>query len=620
MHFYKSETRSRHDGVARLRLADRTVTSLVATSAFLVGAAFPISFFVAEHSRVKAEIALEARLYAGEAAAFAEQSPDFWNALAGTSPPGPARSQMIEATADLPSSHLPILRRVVRSTDGATLVLSAPESRLAPPVVTASHEFGRGLGTVSIEASLRPTLAATGGIAACSSLFALLFLYVLRRVPLRMLTGAIKRANYLAEHDVLTGLANRMTLVSALETAIASNQSGAVLLIDLDRFKAVNDTHGHAGGDLLIQSVARRMKFAAGVHDVVARLGGDEFAILTTGATHHDIDALCHRLRLSLAYRDPEQPSYCSDVKASIGIYRTGDGSANALEALKKADIALYQAKADGRDRVCVYNPLMEEATRARHSLENDIRTAVARRQFTLAYQPQVKMADGTLVGAEALMRWQRPGHGKVGPDRFIPIVEALGLIPELGAWALEEACTQASQWPSSCTISVNVSALQLRDLKFATIVANCLRATQLNPARLVLEITESVLLADSEMIFATLNALRKMGVQIALDDFGTGFSSLSYLTRFPFDKIKIDRSFVQRATLDAKSFEVLSMVLKLAQTLDLVVIAEGIETEEQAALLVRLGCEVGQGYLFGLPGVAEALDFAAIDRSALVA
>jgi diguanylate cyclase (GGDEF)-like protein len=413
----------------------------------------------------------------------------------------------------------------------------------------------------------------------------------------------MRRANYLAQHDPLTGLFNRAVLTQQLEKALEEGRDVALLLIDLDDFKTINDSRGHDEGDKILQFVARKLARAAATTDLVARLGGDEFAILLVDAPpERVIIRLCDDIIAAMSEDDADAPARCGTIGTSIGISRSGSEARTAPEILKNADLALYQAKTEGQNLRRFYDPILHEQVRLRNAFESDLRLALARDEFYLLYQPQVSLTTRRVEGAEALLRWHRAGHGLVSPLTFIASAEKLGCIKEIGAWVLGQACRDAASWPEPVDVAVNVSPLQFRDPQFLDIVRGAIADTGLDPRRLVLEVTESLLLTDTDHALATIADLHAIGVRVALDDFGTGFSSLSYLTRFKFDSIKIDRSFVQRAADDPGIMAILRAIFQLAHSLELGVTAEGIELETQAWLIASLGCTKGQGYLFGRP------------------
>jgi diguanylate cyclase (GGDEF)-like protein len=413
-----------------------------------------------------------------------------------------------------------------------------------------------------------------------------------------------------AEHDSLTSLANRKMLSATAVSALAWNRRNnsyvAALVLDLDRFKEVNDAFGHSVGDEVLKIVAGRLKSAIRAEDMVARLGGDEFVILQVGMNQPDgATSLATRLLELLA-----EPCVIDELRltcaASIGVAISPTDAEEWDGLLSRADIALYRAKADGRGNASFFEPGMDAIFRERRRLEADLHRALATKTFHLAYQPLVSLKGDELVGFEALLRWPE-GWEPQSPATFIPVAENAGLIVPIGSWVLQTACSEAATWTKPLKIAVNLSPLQFTNGDIVTIVSEALRTSGLDPERLELEVTESLWLQNTESVLGQLAGLRSMGVSISLDDFGTGYSSLAYLWKFPFDKVKVDRSFVTQMEDDPKAAAIVDTVVALGRTLHLTVTAEGVETVEQARSLKDAGCDEGQGYLFGRPLSANA-------------
>ena len=432
--------------------------------------------------------------------------------------------------------------------------------------------------------------------------------------------AAEERIRHLAHHDGLTGLANRTLFGERIRHALAlSERTGehgrsgaspevAVLCLDLDRFKAVNDTLGHAAGDLLLQRVAARLREAVREGDTVARVGGDEFVVVqVNGPQPHGAGALAARLIEALcAPFDLDGHQVC--IGTSVGIALHPRDGAGVEELLKAADLALYRAKSRGRGTACFYESGMDADLRERRSLERELRAAIGTGQLELHYQPFVACDGGEVTGFEALMRWTHPGRGRVPPARFIPLAEETGLVVPLGRWALEAACRDALDWPGGRRVAVNLSTAQFRGADLPVTVADVLLRTGLQPGRLELEITEGVLIGDTDQALGVLRGLKALGVRVALDDFGTGYSSLSYLRRFPFDKLKIDRSFIHALGEDAGARAIVEAILAMSRSLGLDVTAEGVETVQQLAVLRAQSCGTVQGFLLGHPMRADAV------------
>jgi diguanylate cyclase (GGDEF)-like protein/PAS domain S-box-containing protein len=421
------------------------------------------------------------------------------------------------------------------------------------------------------------------------------------------------RIAYMARHDSLTGLPNRMLfhekMAEGLDRVEGRRSSMAVLCLDLDNFKTVNDTLGHPIGDRLLSTVAQRLICVLGSNDTIARLGGDEFAILQSGPQPQAARTLARRIVEVLG-----QPividSHEINSGVSVGIAVAPNDGLHADHLMKCADLALYRAKAEGRARYRFFEPDMDTRLQEKRALEIDLRRAVATGEFHLVYQPQVRSSDGELTGMEALLRWTHAERGAVPPAEFIPIAEETGLIVPLGEWVLRRACSEAAQWPGSIRVAVNLSPVQFKGRGLVATVASALATAGLSPHRLELEITEAVLLRDDEATIATLHQLRALGVRISMDDFGTGYSSLSYLRSFPFDKIKIDRSFIADLDRNRDSAAIVRAVAGLGLSLGIETTAEGVETAEQLELVRRDGCTEVQGYFFSRPRpAAEVLE-----------
>ena len=419
-----------------------------------------------------------------------------------------------------------------------------------------------------------------------------------------------------AFHDSLTGLANRALFADRLEHALARTrrfgQPIAVLFIDLDDFKTVNDSLGHGEGDQLLIAVSERLVKAVRTGDTIARMGGDEFAVLIEDPAEAGAPTVVAE-RLLAALEGPfEHGAKELFVHASVGVATSASSGQKADDLLRDADVSMYTAKSNGKNRVEVFVPSMHEAALARLALKGDLERALERGEFALVYQPIMNLETNRIAGVEALVRWNHPRRGLVGPTDFIPVAEETGLIVPLGRWVLEQACWQAKTWQNGTferlTMSVNVSARQVQEPAFVQEVADVLAATGLAPERLTLELTESVLMQDVDAIAMTLDALKGLGIRLAIDDFGTGFSSLSYLRRFPIDELKIDRSFVATMNTGPDESALVRSILKLGETLHLETVAEGIEQADQLAELRTLGAALGQGYLFAMPLTPEDL------------
>ena len=411
-------------------------------------------------------------------------------------------------------------------------------------------------------------------------------------------------ANHLASHDVLTDLPNRRLLKQHIYVVLNDAKADcAVLCVDLDRFKAVNDALGHAGGDALLVEVAKRLRQCVRANDTVGRLGGDEFVIVSSdGASEQEVAQMADRV-VSEMGKPFDILGHSVLVGASVGVARAPVDGDSADRLIKRADMALFEAKREGRGRYRFFDPSLEAKASLRRTLENDLRTAVAEGQFELYFQPYFAARQRKLIGFEALLRWNHPTRGQVSPLEFIPVAEELGLITELGDWILLEACTTAARWPAEVMVSVNVSARQFVNHDLFGSIERALKQSALAPSRLEVEITESALMENIGVIESVLERLRRQGVGLAMDDFGTGYSSLAYLRRFNFSKVKIDRSFVSGLSSENQAIAIVRAIIALCKNLNIEVTAEGVETELQADILRLENCDYLQGYLLGRPG-----------------
>lgn len=426
---------------------------------------------------------------------------------------------------------------------------------------------------------------------------------------------AEERIRHLAQHDSLTGLPNRDLFESRLEEQIASaatkQESLAVLFVDLDRFKHINDSLGHHEGDMLLRSLAERLRLAVGQLGTLARIGGDEFVIMLTDIEPRvRIERLINRVQAALL------PIFRVGVhefriSSSIGVAVYPNDGHTPQALIQHSDAAMYRAKANGRNRFHFYNHRLDNEQSERVELENALFHALRHDEFELHYQPQLDIPSGNIIGVEALIRWNRPGHGLVSPANFIPLAEENGLITELGSWVLEQACSQLQQWQKqgiTLRVSVNLSAPQLDDPHFCDKVARCLKRHQLDPSQLELELTESIIMKHVDQTIRILEELSRMGIHLSVDDFGTGYSSLSYLKRFPLNKLKIDQSFVREICIDPDDATICRTIISMADNLKLTVTAEGVEDADQLALLAEFGCHQYQGYFFSRPVPASQI------------
>ena len=420
------------------------------------------------------------------------------------------------------------------------------------------------------------------------------------------------KIEYMAHHDALTDLANRVLLNERLEQALGRihlEEMVAVHHLDLDQFKAVNDTFGHPAGDKLLKIVADRLRGLVRETDTIARMGGDEFVVVQAPiADPAESTSLAQRI-IALMSEPFDLDGHQAVIGASVGIAVGPSDGLKPDELLRNADLALYRAKGDGRGTFRFFETAMDLQMQTRRIMERDLRKALSSGQFELYYQPVVNLASGDISGFEALIRWNHPEQGVIPPASFIPLAEETGLIVPVGEWVIRQACATAAQWPGDLSIAVNISAAQFRNPGLLQVIVGALATSGLDPTRLEIEITETVLLQNRETTLAVLRQLRELGIRIAMDDFGTGYSSLTYLQCFPFDKIKIDRSFVKDITENTGSLNIVRAVAALAKGMGMTATAEGVETSEQLDRITSEGCTEMQGFLFSRPVPASEIE-----------
>tara|TARA_R110002033_G_scaffold22831_1_gene54732 strand:- start:409 stop:2382 length:1974 start_codon:yes stop_codon:yes gene_type:complete len=421
-----------------------------------------------------------------------------------------------------------------------------------------------------------------------------------------------EQLQYIALHDALTEVANRHAFAEALtaECSKLENQGRpfALLMIDLDRFKPINDTLGHPVGDIVLQKVAWRLRHAVRRGDLVARIGGDEFAVIAYGlTTEEEARSLAGRV-VEILGRPFIVQGQVAELGASVGVSLAPNHGNDHETLVQYTDMALYTAKRADERGYRLFEPSMQEVIQRRRFLETDLRRACMRDDFNIVYQPIIDSATGEFTGAEALVRWTCPDRGEVAPSEFIPIAEELGMISRIGAGVLKQACLDAASWPQHLDLAVNISPVQLLDPRLPQIVMQALEDSGLPATRLELEITETALLGDDDIVMRTLTTLREYGIRISLDDFGTGYSSLSYLHRFPITRIKIDKSFVQQLPTDSGSASIVRAIAQLGESLQIKITAEGIETDEQMTFITQHGCNDLQGFLISRPVDAASI------------
>ncbi len=526
----------------------------------------------------------------------------------------PEMAERLARTTDEANRRLTELEHASFALDAAghnrraRRLLEEPRYRTLKSVYASGIEaFGKDLETLAARHTTtlgRRAWLETSGLVMGGAVF--LLAAALARRGTTQLAAMLARTEAMARQDVLTGLSNRLMFSEHMEQAMLrlrrGGQGASVLCIDLDGFKGVNDMLGHAIGDELLRAVAARLRRCTRETDLVARLGGDEFAVVRVH-TRPGTDAAALAERLTKVLQEPfDLRDHRVAIGASIGIATADQASVSADRVLRDADVALYQAKTEGRGTWRIFHPEMDARIRTRRALEADLRRGFAEEQFEVYYQPLVDAGTEQLSGFEALVRWNHPERGLVFPDEFIAAAEETGLIVGLGAWVLERACADAARWPGRINVAVNLSPVQFLKGDLVREVEQALATSGLAAGRLELEITESVLLQNNEATLDTLRRLHALGARISMDDFGTGYSSLSYLSRFPFDKVKIDKSFVRTLGAENRNGEIVCAVIGLCRALGIRVLAEGVETIGQLRMLQAENCNELQGYLFSRP------------------
>ena len=573
---------------------------LATVTALIISLGVPAGYLYVGYQQAVGALSAESYLMAQQITQLINRNPDYWQFETIRIEEIIGRHRDDTGASD---------HRVVRNS-GEVI---AERSTIAPgspwPTVTrqaALNDYGIAVGRLDIIYSLEALYKGTLLVALFFSFVGLLIYWGLRVLPLRALQRAWDRLSFLASHDALTGLPNRVLFLDRLEQALSqARRKGQVVTvhsIDLDHFKDVNDTLGHAAGDSVLRKAAERMKACVRQDDTIARLSGDEFAIIQNDSGNAATAA-------TLAARIIEAVSAPFDlngqeaiIAASIGmVSHAPGGPTSAAQLLQNADLALYKSKTNGRGTYHFFEDAMDTALQQRKALEADLRKALRTSQFSLVYQPQIDLATQRIIGVETLLRWHHPERGEVPPSVFIPIAESSGLILPLTEWILQTACKEAAGW-APLRVAVNLTAEQFTHRNLVATVEGALRRSGISPDRLELEITEGVLIKDTERTLAVLNTLKSIGVHIAMDDFGTGYSSLGYLRRFPFDKIKIDRSFIADLSTSADAQAIVRAIIGLGRALGIHVNAEGVETAEQATALLSEGCEEVQGHFYSVP------------------
>jgi diguanylate cyclase (GGDEF)-like protein len=568
--------------------------------AVLIAFGVPGGYLYFGYERLGGQIAAEINFKANHVTRLITGNPEFWQYES---------VRIVELIKDTSLNTDSEFNRVMDNDGNVVAQYPAQRPEFHWPVI-ARHQplfdYGTKVGRIETIHSLRFLYERTIAVGLFSLLTGLVLYWGLRIVPLRLLRRAWDQVSYLAGHDALTGLPNRVTLLDRLQQALAGETStrGAVTVysLDLDRFKEVNDTLGHAAGDQLLIQAAKRMKACLRQEDTLARLGGDEFAIIQPGMSSPQTAADVAERIISALSKTFQLDGQETHIGASIGItINSEDTAIRPDQLLIKSDLALYRSKNEGRGTYRFFQEEMNADLLARKAIERDLRAALDRNELELHYQPQVNLSDQRIVGIEALLRWHHPERGNVPPATIIPIAETSGLMRPLTEWVLRRACRDALNW-KPLKVAVNLSPSLFLENSLGAMVKRILQETGLPPELLELEITEEILMADTDRILVTLNELRDIGVRIVMDDFGTGYSSLSYLRKFPFDKIKIDRSFVNEVNDNVAAKEIVRAIINMGHALKMQINGEGVETIEQAQILLGEGCEEVQGYFYGRP------------------
>ena len=585
----------------------RAAKWLAAITALAISIGPPLGYLYFGYRLEQAAIATRADLLAYQVSRLISGNPDYWQFETVRI------GEMLRGSGD----GSPADRHRLLGLDGSVIGESvAAGFTTGWPLLTARQDlfdYGETVGTIEITHPLKGLIERTAWVALASVIVGVLVFFGLRILPLRSLERAWNRIAFLASHDDLTRLPNRVLFLDRLQTALAvASRKGHALTVhslDLDYFKAVNDTLGHAAGDALLRLAAKRMEGCLRQGDTLARLSGDEFAVIQDGTDRPETATrLAQRIIAEM-----EKPFDLAGQEALIGVsigmvMVKPDSTETADDLLKHADLALYKSKTNGRGTYHFFEDTMDAELQERMSLEIDLRKAIREQQLTLYYQPQVDLASQHIIGLEALLRWHHPTRGDIPPPDFLRVAESTGLIFPLSEWVLKTACTEAAAW-APLRVAVNLSPTQFQQKGLIATVEGALRESGLPADRLELEITEEILLTDTERTLEVLNGLKRLGVHIVMDDFGIGYSSLGYLRRFPFDKIKIDRSFIADLNTSHDAQAIVRAIIGLSQALNIHINAEGVETPEQADRLRAEGCHEVQGFLYGAPMTKTVID-----------
>ena len=598
----------------------RFTTGVALLIAIIIAVFPPILHFAYDVKFEKGQMKAEAKLYARDVSQLVGRNPEMWQFE--TMRIDEVISAMHKNDIGKAPLHGDIQGNIVVLNAEGEIVTQSSNRDLPEPQTSVSqplYDAGTQVGTLVETRSIIGVVTSTGWLFVATTLIALFAFFFLRTFPLKLLSNAIEKASFLASHDSLTKLPNRSlfneSLSLSLDDVERQKSSLAVLYLDLDHFKEVNDLLGYAAGDELLRQATQRMTSSLRSNDILARLGGDEFSIIQKHMEQpHGSSMLAARLVSSLSEPfDLDGNKVNIGVSIGIALHNAGD-AIDGETLMRHADLALYRVKVNGRGSFRYFENDMNDALVARKKIEASLRMAIADNELELYYQPQIDLKTNTIKGVEALLRWNHKTDGQISPDKFIPLAEESGLIIPIGDWVIRQACRQAKEWPD-LTFAINVSPVQFRQGDLVSTVRNALQAEGVDPSRLEIEITEGVLLSHTEETISVLSGLQKMGVKIAMDDFGTGYSSLSYLRRFPFDKIKIDKSFISDLGTCADADSIVDAVIRLGTSMGMTTNAEGIETLEQANLLRGQGCQEVQGFYFSKPLPAALISELLADR-----
>ncbi|MCW2306445.1 putative bifunctional diguanylate cyclase/phosphodiesterase [Rhodobium gokarnense] len=587
----------------------RGTTTVAVIAALLVTLAVPAIFFFFGYTNLASELRAESHFLSQNLSTIVSQNPKLWQFETSRI------EDMLRVWDHKHGAHDGHRMAVARvlDADGKTVAVHGANDRELGFNTIVAHQSifdsGRDVGTLILRRSIAALVNNTALVFLVCLGCGLALFYFLRVVPIRALTDTARQVTFLATHDELTGLPKRRMLASSLAEAIATARQTdglvAVMMIDLDKFKDINDGYGHHVGDAALCAVAERMSVGRGRKGILARISGDEFCLVLPAIASRNYAIGVAEALLESVARPILVEGHKLHINTSVGIAVFPQDGVTGDELMVNADAALCQVKSGGRGAYRLFDQAMREHQAMRRLIERDMHVALEEGQFVMHYQPQIDLASGKLVGVEALVRWRHPERGFISPMDFISVAEETGQIGPLGEWILTRSCQDAAQW-GGIKVSVNISPVQFREPAFAAKVSRILSETELFPWLLDLEVTEGVLISDTEKVLDIVLLLKKLGIGLSLDDFGTGYSSLRYLQKFPFDKLKIDRSFVRDINSDLKDAAIIRAAISMGRTMGLRINAEGVETEDQMVQLSAMGCNEVQGFFYSRAVPAE--------------